>query len=402
MLDDPIDDQQPHDTEDNAERSIDTILNRLTQVENSVRKFERPWFLTPSNLISGFAVISSVGIFIFTYWSETKESQFQKMQQLAQVIDQISALSSQEAKLYQPEISPVVRTNATFAISNQRTALVNQVDRLLADVGEASVSKIDLALLAPAYASVGRLDRAEKIFKSLAQDNNEPLYIRIQAWRSLVAVYSFYGPERIPDAIKATEKGLELLESDKKNLGLEGESILLPHVLATTLATARRYEEAFKYLLIAERNASAATCSPGRSQLLQMVRTTLAAMLPFYPSGETSLENTRLEGDLPCPGDDLVVEIKSTPPSGEIAASSDFVGEYRHGQLLASVRDDSAGGIDVTVGTGPPQKLDSVSGDVFSARGAPGYYVYFHRDDSGSVARAVFLQPNGIFPASRN
>ena len=83
------DDYQSSDIEGRGDDSPDYVLARLKQVEHDLSKHKRPWFRIPSNLISLLAVIFSVMMFAVTYVSGTKELQFQKLQQLGQVIDQI-------------------------------------------------------------------------------------------------------------------------------------------------------------------------------------------------------------------------------------------------------------------------------------------------------------------------
>ena len=96
----------------------------------------------------------------------------------AKVIDQISALTIEEVELHRTNVNPLTRAAASVAIANRRTALINQADRLLADVDEHSVSRLDLALLAAAYVGAGRYDEAEGYFVDLANAETEPLAVR--------------------------------------------------------------------------------------------------------------------------------------------------------------------------------------------------------------------------------
>ena len=175
--------------------SINHILARLERAERKIDK-RRAWFLTPSNLISLLAVAITVAIFVTTYGSGAKEALFRKQQQFSQLINQISALDSEVAQVYRSDILPLARVQALAAISHRRLALVNQAEALLTDV-EHRASKSNLALLAPIYAGVGRFDKAEEYFRGVATDQSEQAVARIMAWRALVMLYGYMGPNRI-------------------------------------------------------------------------------------------------------------------------------------------------------------------------------------------------------------
>lgn len=231
-------DKLPDDVDrDSDRRSLDDILSRLKDVENAstVHRRPRPWFRTSSNLISLFAVAVSVAIFVTTFLSGSKETQFQKLQQFGQVIDQISALGGKEVDVYRMDLPPAIRAGAFMMIANRRVALLNQADRLLADVGDDQVSKLDLALLAPAYLSIGRQKDAEKYYLALAHAKEEPLLVQVMGWRSLIALYSHFGREHLGDAREAAEQGLALIKNADNDIVLKREAIMIPYTTCAQL-----------------------------------------------------------------------------------------------------------------------------------------------------------------------
>lgn len=403
------DDYQSSDIEGSSGNSLDYVLARLKNVEHDLGKHNRPWFRTSSNLISLLAVAVTVAIFVITYLSGMKETRFQKLQQFGQIMDQISALASKEVEIYRTDVPPSLRANAFTMISNRRVALINQAERLLNDINEDPVSnnedlvsKLDLAILAPAYASIGRYKDAEKYLKKLAKANKEPLVVQVAGWRSLVWLYGYMGPEHIIDAKKAMSKGLALIGSQSNDIMLKRESVMLPYALAFNLIMARSYGEAFGYLLEAERNAWAMPCALNRRELLIMVQTEIEKILPLYPDGRTTLYKSRAEYDQPCPNDQAIVATTPTAQHDEAVLTSDYVGDYRSDFGIVLVRESAEGLLQVTVGDKPVLTLVSVGDDIFVVQANLGYYLAFQRDDAGEVTHILFLQPNGVFSAFRS
>lgn len=396
------DDYQSSDIEGRGDDSPDYVLARLKQVEHDLSKHKRSWFRIPSNLISLLAVIFSVTMFAVTYVSETKELQFQKLQQLNQVIDQISSLAGQESEIYRTKAPPTVRANAFMAIANRRIALVNQADRLLADVDQQRVSHLELALMAPAYTHLGRYKDAEKSYLNLAKSKTEPLIVRVSAWRSLVSLYGSWGPEHIDDAKKAMSEGLTLIGRQANDIMLKGQSVMLPYMLAFNLVMTRSYDEALHFLLEAERNAWAMPCLPDRQEFLIMVRTEILKILPLYPDGQTVLNKSRAEYGQPCPNDQAIITTTRTAPHNETVSTSDYVGDYKSNIGIVLVRESTEGLLQVTVGDKPALTLVSVGNGIFGVQASLGYYLAFLRDDAGEVTRILFLQPNGVFSALKS
>ena len=289
-----------------------------------------------------------------------------------------------------------------MAIANRRVALINQADRLLADVDLYHISNLELALLAPAYASIGRYKDAENYFLNLAKSKTEPLAIQVMAWRSLVSLYGYWGPEHIDDAKKAMSEGLALIGSQPHDIMLKGESVMLPYMLASTLMMSRSYDEAFHHLLEAERNAWKMPCVPNRQEFLILVRTEIMKILPFYPDGQTVLNKSRAEYGPPCPNDQVNVAAIETVQHDETVLTSDYVGDYRSEFGIVLVRQSAEGLLQVTVGDQPALPLVSVNDSIFGAQASFGYYIAFQRDDSGEVTRILFLQPNGVFSALKS
>lgn len=402
MTDNLEGDQPTDESQDNTDRPMDDVQVRLARVEDVLHRYERPWFHTPSNVISILAVVASIGVFFLTFVSDTQETKFQKLQQLGQVIDQISALATNEADLFRPEVPPNVRTNAMTAYANRRSALVNQVDRLLAEVDAQSVSKLDLALLSVAYAAIGYQDKAEKILLDLAHAESEPLHFRVMAWRSLISLYSRLGSERIPDAVKAAKQGMALIDAGSSNFALKYESVLINNALAFFFMTERRFEEAFTHLLAAKSNAWTMPCGPARRELLTLIQSEIQRILHLQPPDRDALAESRLTYGPPCASDNNAVDVKSSMRNHAADMSADYVGDYNYGHIRTSIRAAPDGGIQAVVGGSPPQILDWIGSDIFSVRGSPGYYLVFRRDDKGAITHAYFHQPNGVFPAARN
>lgn len=229
------------DSDNHSNRWTEHVLDRLAQVERELAEYSKPWFRTPSNIISIAAVVVTVSIFSVTYWSGKQETQFQKLQQIGQLIDQITALASQETELYRTNLMHSEQVRALMVIGSRRIALINQFDRLLADVDEGSVSRLDLAVLSGAYFNVGRHKEAEVYLENFAKDEDNLLVQRVAMWRSLVVLYGNLGADRVEDAKRAAEQGLELVESEQSNMVLQVESVFIPYSLAFSLSVARRY-----------------------------------------------------------------------------------------------------------------------------------------------------------------
>ena len=106
------------DSDNHSNRWTEHVLDRLAQVERELAEYSKPWFRTPSNIISIVAVVVSVSVFSVTYWSGKQETQFQKLQQIGQLIEQITALSSQEAELYRTNMMHSEQVRALMRLSS--------------------------------------------------------------------------------------------------------------------------------------------------------------------------------------------------------------------------------------------------------------------------------------------
>lgn len=394
---------QSSGSEDCSDEGLNGPSVRLEDATGSLNRRNSRWFRTPSILISLLAVVVTGMASGITYWATTKESHFQKLQQMGQVIDQISALATEESELYRTSVPSNVRVGAASSIANRRAVLIRQVDRLLADVDETSVAKLDLALLAPAYASVGRYEIAEKYFLDLAQSEDEPLIPRIMAWRSLVFLYGSQGPERVDDAKQAAAKGLALIDDKEGDILLKGELALIPYVLATTFLMSRNFKEAFGQLIEAERETWAALCTPMRQEVLKLVQADIKKILATYPEGQLKLNESRLAYPPACPSDPpLPFNVLSAEENGSDDLLSDYVAEYKfdNGNLLSL--QNVQGVLTATVGGNPPLKLVNVSSDIFSILMHPGFYLVFQRGSTGLVSHVVSLQPDGSYVGLRN
>lgn len=391
------------DSDNRSNRWAEHVLDRLAQVERDLAKHSMPWFRTPSNIISIVAVVVSVSIFSITYWSGKQETQFQKLQQIGQLIDQITALTNQETDLHRSNLMHSERVRAYMAIGNRRTALLNQLDRLLADVDVDSVSKLDLAVLSEAYYNVGRYNEAEAHLENFAKDEGNLLVQRVAMWRSLIGLYGYLGPEHVEDAKRAAEQGLALAESEKSNMALQIESIFIPYSLAFNLSMARRYDEAFNQLLEAERNAWAMPCLTNRQGFLTMVDTEILKILNHYPDGREDLLRSRANranNQQQCLNDRVTVDTMSAAQNGETPSFSDYVGNYEFDTgAVAMVRNRADGVLEVRIGDYPALPLISVGDSIFAV--SSGHYLVFQRSDTGIVTQILSLQMNGAFPAYR-
>ena len=394
-------DHHTGDGENRDNRSMERVLERLGQVEQELAKYSRPWLRTPSNIISIIAVVVSISIFSITYLSGKKETQFQKLQQISQIIDQISALTRKEAELYRTSQTHFERVGKSTAIANSRMALINQVDRLLSDVDKNSVSRSDLALLSSAYASVGRYKLAKKYLLNLAKEEGEPLAWRVMAWRSIVGLYGYLGFEHVEDAKKAAKQGLKLIGSEHNDIILKVESILIPYTLAFNLIMLRRYDEAFDQLLEAERNAWTMPCLPNRQGFLTMVNAEISKILLHYPDGREDLLRARANYNQQCWNDRVAIATLSAAQNNKTTSSPDYLGSYESDTGVAIVLSRADGVLEVKVGNNPARALISVSDDIFTFQNSLGYYLAFQRNNTETVTHVLFLQPNGVFSAYR-
>ena len=141
-------------TQDDVSAASDPGLPEA--INRKKRKHGYRWYRTPSNVISAFAVLVTLFIFVTTLILGTRAERARKQFDVGQLIEQISALAGEEAEVYSSASPPIARTNAMMAIANRRNVLISQAEGLLADV-EDLLPKLDLALLATVYASAGTL-----------------------------------------------------------------------------------------------------------------------------------------------------------------------------------------------------------------------------------------------------
>ncbi len=393
-------DNTNHDPEA-SDSPNDDILARLKHVENRIREQNRPWYRIPSNLISILAVVATVAIFATTYLSNQVETQFQRAQQFSQVLDEISALVSEEIEIYRNDMPPIMRTNASVMIANRRAALISKADRLLNNLKDNEVSKLDLVLLAPAYMSIGRYDDAEKILKNFARDETVQPALKAMAWRSLISLYSNLGPERIDDAKEAAKQGLNLIKDEDNNILIQAMSVTIHTWLASYLMIVRSYEDALRNLLAAERDAWAMPCTPNRLELLKLVKTELAKVLSYYPEGQNAIDESRNTYDQPCPNDQAIFATALATQNG-VTSALDYVGDYKSEFGAVNVRENAEGVLKVTIGDKQVLTFVSIGNDIFSVKSTVGFYLAFERDGAGQVTGALFLQPNGVFSVNRN
>ena len=210
-------------------------------------------------------------------------------------------------------------------IGSQRIALINQFDRLLADVDDGSVSRLDLAVLSGAYLNVGRHKEAEAHLENFAKDEDNLPAQRVAMWRSLVGLYASLGTDRVEDAKRAAEQGLALVESEQNNMALQVESIFIPYSLAFNLNMAGRYDEAFSQLMEAERNAWEMPCLPNRQGFLTMVNAEIFKVLHHYPDGREDLSRSRANYQERCLNDRVAINMFAAQNSATTSLS-DYAG----------------------------------------------------------------------------
>ena len=393
-------DNANHDPEASGSPN-DDILARLKHVEHRIREQNRPWYRIPSNLISVLAVGVTVAIFATSYVSSQVETQFQRAQQFSQVLEEISALASEEIEIYRIDMPPITRTNASLMISNRRAALISKADRLLKNVKDNEISKFDLLLLTPAYMSIGRYVDAEEILKNFASDKTAQPVLKAMAWRSLITLYSNLGPERIDDAKEAAKQGLKLIADEDNNILTQTMSVTIHTWLASYLMIVRSYEDALRNLLAAERDAWTMPCTPNRLELLKLVKTELAKVLSYYPESQNAIDESRNTYDQPCPDDQAIFATALATQNG-VTSALDYVGDYKSEFGAVNVRENAEGVLRVTIGDKQVLTLDSIGNDIFSVKSTVGFYLAFERDGAGQVTDALFLQPNGVFSVNRN
>ena len=390
-----------HDSDNNNQP--DHILARLNHVENSIHKQNRPWYRVHSNLISILAIFVTAGIFL----SSQMETRFQKAQRFSQILDEISALANEEIEIYQKkDMPPNFRISASMMIANRRAALINQADRLREN---RNISNLDLVLLTPAYTSIGRYDQAEDILLNFARDEKEQLALRITAWRSLIALYSNLGPERINDAKEAAENGLKLIKDCDDNLIkdcgdnilMQNESVIIRTSLALYFQTIRSYKEAFSNLLAAEQEAWLMSCTSNRYELLNLLQSEIAKALSNFPEGQKVLNESRATYGQPCP-DDPATTFTALATHNGVASTLDYVGDYMSEFGVVNVWENDEGVLKVTINDKKVLTLVSIGSDLFSTIDVANIYLAFKRNDAKEVTQVLFLQPNGIFPARRN
>ena len=248
----------------------------------------------------------------------------------------------------------------------------------------------------------GLFDKAEKYLLDLGNAESERTASRVMAWRSLVAIYGQMGPERISDAKDAGEKAIELIKRPTQNPLLRSELTLVPYTLAVALAAESQYADSLHYLTVAERNARDLPCVGNRFEILALIQTEIAKILPLYPEGKDLVASRSDTSHRPCPGDQMAVLPTEQQPRGDDLAerrgAQDLPGAYQHAFHTVSIDSDAFGNIQIIGLDGqPPRILWPLGKDVFALRDIAGLYVNFQRDNDGYVTQLLLLQPNGAF-----
>lgn len=364
---------------------------------------QRRWFHAPSNVLSLVAVVVTIVLFVVTLVMGAAEDRARKQQEIAQLVDQISALQTEEVDLYSAAVPMNVRSGALMSIANRRHTLINQAESLLADV-EDELSKLDLALLATTYVSAGLVKPAERRFLDLANAEEERLAMRVMSWRSLVGIYGLR-EDRLQDAEDAARAGLELARTDEDDIALRTELVLIPLALANTLTASRRYDDALQQLVAAERDAWKLQCGSSRQELLAVVQSEIAGMLaqaPDLSGGEDLVNSARKQYGARCLGD-VMVEPMEVDPEAAAPTEVGHAGVYQLRFNSVTVEPVVPGGGNLRVRglPGPPRLLVPISDDLFAQDGALGHYIFFQRDTVGNILHLVLLQPNGPFVMQR-
>lgn len=382
-------------TSGNEENTFASLLDRVSKLEIAIQADRKSWLRVPSNIISLTAVVVTLAIFAVTFTANKQSAQFEKRQSLSSVIAEISALTQEEVNIVESSMSERARMNSQTGIANRRVALVRKADALLAEVPE-GISKLDMTILAAAYASIGRLEEAEQHYRDLAESKSEPPYLRLMALRSLISLYTVMGEERIADATAAYEAGMDLIRSaDTQHLANSKSSMAA--WLSEVLLTYRRYEEARPFIIAGERAAWLLPCQPYRNTALNLIESQIRRLLVARPDFATTLNAQRAkypEGCVinpPLVGSDfgdkpLSFDGTYTGPGGTLVIS-----RKREEQLFAEIP-----------GRMPPSLLRPLGDKYYNVVNVPNVYLSVQQSSSGDANAIHLVQPDRVYVLERS
>ena len=387
--------------------STGDLTVRISDIERRLGKRNKRWISTPSNVISLLAVLVTVFIFIVTFILGQREDKARKLQEVGQLIDQISTLAGEEIELYNSSMPQLLRANALISISNRRNVLIDQVDSLLPDIKD-NMSKMALAMLAISYASAGLFEKAEEYLLNLANAEHERQALRVMAWRSLVGIYGQWGTGRISDAENAAKRGMELINKKTQDPILRNELVSIPYTLASAQLFSKQYDDAFRSLLEAEQNAWKLPCGGARLGFLRLLEPAISQVLTLYPDGRdhiAKVRNNRKANVNPCEGVQMAVSTAAKQSYDNYtlnrSTEDEFAGTYKLGANSISIKSDTNKTYRATGLPGPSRTLVFVSRDLFALYGVPVFYISFQRDVTGHVTHMLLMQPNGSFELRR-
>ena len=333
--------------------------------------------------------------FVVYLFANKQSVQFEKRQSLSSVIAEISALTQEEVQIAESSMSEPARINSQMGIANQRVSLVRKADALLAEVPE-GVSRLDMTILAGAYASIGRLEEAEQHFRNLAESKSEPPHLRLMAWRSLISLYTGMGEDRIADAKAAYEAGMDLIGSPD-SLYLTSFKASMPVWLSEVLLTYRWYEEAMPYIIAGERAAWSLPCVPYRNAALNLVESQVRRLLIARPDFAATLNAGRTNYPEGCAlNPPLVAGGSSDAP---LSLGGTYVGSG--GSLVISRK--QGGQLSVRIpGQMPPSPLRPLGKEYYSVVNVPNVYLSVRKSSAGEAKTVHLVQPNRIYVLERS
>lgn len=382
-------------TSESEDTTFSSLIDRVRLLETAFRAGHKPWYRLPSNVISVAAVIVTLAIFVVTFYANKQLVEFDKRQSLSSVIEEISALTQEEVQIAESSMSERARLNSQTGIANRRVSLVRKADALLAEVPDGA-SKLDMTILAAAYASIGRLEEAEKYYLDLAQSKSEPTDLRLMALRSLISLYTWMGEERIADAKEAYEAGMELVGSpDTPYLTMLRST--MPVWLSELLLAYQRYDDAVAYIITAERAAWSLPCLPYRNDALNLIESQVSRLLIARPDSAATLNAERANYPEGCTLDPTLVA------NGSSGATSRLGGTYvgPEGSLIIDRKQD--GKLFVRIpGKMSPSPLHPLGKEYYSVVNVPNVYLSFQKGSTGDANTVHLVQPNRVFVLERS
>jgi len=233
--------------------TIDQLLERIEKLEKKTITKIKPWYKDPAIKVSLLALVSSIGLGVFSFVKDASETLRLTRQELSGVITELTTINEKEAELQKEayldsqnnggNINYPYFENLSSAYANKRWILLASADNLVERLGD-EVTTAELAVLGIAYLANQDIDTAEKYYKRLIVEGESPFLVAT-GMRSLANLYIIKGKSSLGDAESYYESGLAILDNEKLP-GLIAYRALIAKEWGQGLAAYGRFDAAIK------------------------------------------------------------------------------------------------------------------------------------------------------------